>query len=111
VGTIGRLIFDNLNKDDTTKASLISAFESYFDTIGISNDDDLVIMDADDWPPPDPQTPQIHLKIFVLRCLKTVAVFTKRIRALHFYLRPTVTYEELSDFSTQLDATSKQQSS
>ena len=46
--TIGRLISDHLNKDDTTKASLISAVESYFDVIGISNDDELGIMDEKD---------------------------------------------------------------
>ena len=36
-GTVGRLISDHLNKGNTVKASLISAFESYFERIGIEN--------------------------------------------------------------------------
>ena len=108
---MGRLISNHLNKDDTTKASLIFAFECYFDKIGISNDDELGVMNAEDWPEPNLQTSQKHLKIPVLRCLKTVAAYTRKVRASHYYLRPTVTYEELNDFSTQLDANAKQQSS
>ena len=47
-GTVGRLISDHLNKDDTNKASLIKAFEFYFEKIGLENDDDLSIMCEDD---------------------------------------------------------------
>ena len=110
-GTIGRLISDHLNKDDTTKVSLISAIDSYFDVIGISNDDELAVMDEKDWPLPDPDTPQKHLKIPVLRCLKTVAAYTRKIRGSNHYLRPHVTFEDLYDFSSHLETTSKQNSS
>ena len=79
-GTVGRLISDHLNKDDTTKASLITAFESYFEKVGIANDDDLSVMCADDWPPLDQVNAQKHLKIPVLRCLKTVAAYTRKVR-------------------------------
>ena len=109
--TIGLLISDHLNKDDTTKASLISAVESYFDVIGISNDDELGVMDEKDWPLPDSETPQKHLKIPVLRCLKTVASHTRKIRRANHYLRPHVTFEDLSEFSSHLETTSQQNSS
>ena len=86
VGTVGRLISDHLNKDDTTKASLITAFKSYFEEVGIMNDNDLFVMCADDWPVLNQVNAQKHIKIPVLRCLKTVAAYTRKIRYSQNYL-------------------------
>ena len=102
---MGRLISDYLNKDDTTKVSIITAFESYFKKVELANDDDLSVMCADDWPPLDQVNAQKHLKIPVLRCLKTMAAYTREIRESHHYLRPSVTYNEVYEVTKQLDAT------
>ena len=46
---VGRLISDHLNRDDTAKQSLVTAFKAYFDKEGIENDSSLAIMQEGEW--------------------------------------------------------------
>ena len=65
-----RLIFDHLNKDNKAKASLIPAFESYFEAIGIESNNDLAVMQDSDWQMSDQDTDQRQLKNSALCCFK-----------------------------------------
>ena len=85
---VGRLISDHLNKDDPAKQSLVSAFKVYFEQTGIENDNSLSVMEEGDWVDPARDNPELKpITTPVMRCLKTVASYTKKIVDHGMYLR------------------------
>ena len=109
---VGRLISDHLNRDDTAKQSLVTAFKAYFDKEGIENDSSLAIMQEGDWSEPARDDPELKpITTPVMRCLKTVASYTKKIVDQGYYLRRHVCYADLHAYSVEIDRVQAQKSS
>ena len=93
---VGRVISGHLKKNNMAKQSLVSVSESYFEEMGIDNDNALAIMQESDWMSPEwINTDYKPITTPVLQCLRTVFAYIRKVIDSSYYFGKSATFKGL----------------